>query len=71
MVDQLDKMRANSEDWKKARQVVIENRMKWAMNTFMPYNGNPICLQKGLGIIIKYLIEVFRDSSNGSHIYTT
>ncbi len=48
IVDRPDKIRINSEDWKKTRQVVTENYVVW--------------LQKGLDIVIKYLIEVFRGS---------
>ncbi len=55
---------ANSIDWHMAGKVVMEDRVRWAVNTFIPYKANgpngiyPICLQKGLDTIIKYLIKV-------------
>ncbi len=57
-----------------ARKVVMEDRMRWKANTFMPYkapvpnNIYPIFLQKGLDLIIKYLIKVCRGSPAVGHI---
>ncbi len=65
IVDQPGKIRDNGEDWKKTEQVVIDDRIRWAVNTFMPYKAPdpdgiyPICLQKRLGTRIKYPIDVF------------
>ncbi len=45
--------------------------MRRALNSFMPYKAHgpdgtyPICLQKGLDMIIKYLIKVYRGSITG------
>ncbi len=56
------------------RKVVTEDRMMWAVNKFMPYKAPgtdgiyPIRLQKGLDLIIKYLIKVYRDSVATAHI---
>ncbi len=35
MVDQPDKIRANREEWKKAKQVVTEDRITWTVNNFI------------------------------------
>ncbi len=57
-----------------ARKIVAEDRVKWPVNTFMPCKvPGPdsiylICLQNGLDLIIKYLIEVYRDSVAMGHI---
>ncbi len=39
MVDKPGKMTVNSENWKKAEQVVIEEMMRWAVNIFMPHRA--------------------------------
>ncbi len=68
------KIRTNSEDWKIANQVVKENWIRWAVNTFMAYKApgpddiHSVCLQKGLNIAIKCPIKLFRGSSAMSHI---
>ncbi len=68
MVDQLGKIRANSENWKKTKKVLMVYRIMWAMNTFMAYRAPgldgmyPVSLQKGLDITIKCLTELFRGS---------
>ncbi len=68
MVDQLGKIRTNSEDRRKAKQVVTEDRTTWAVNAFMPYmTPGPdgiysVYLQKEFDITIKYLTEAFRSS---------
>ncbi len=58
-----------------ARKVVTKDRVRWAMNTFMSYKApcpdsiKPICLWKGLDLIMKkYLIKVHRGSVAMSHI---
>ncbi len=53
-----------------ARNVVTKDRMRWVMNTFMPYKAPGsdgiylICQQKGLDLIIK----VYRGSVAMGHI---
>ncbi len=70
----ITKSGANSADWYMARKVIMEDRVRWAVNSFMPYGAPgpdgiyPICLQKGLALIIKYLIKVYRDSIAMGHI---
>ncbi len=65
---------ANSADWYMAREVVPEDRVRWAVNSFVPYKAPspdgiyPICLQKGLDLIIKYLIKIYRGSIAMGHI---
>ncbi len=55
----ITKRSANSADWYMAKKVVMEDRVRWAVNSFMPYKAPspdgiyPICLQKGLDLIIK------------------
>ncbi len=55
-------------DWHMARNVVTEDKVGRAVETFMPHKApGPdgiylICLQKGLDLIIKYLIKVYRGS---------
>ncbi len=50
------------------RKVVMEDRVWWALNTFVSYKVpdpdgiHPICLQKGLDLIIKYLIKIYHFS---------
>ncbi len=57
-----------------ARKVVTEDRVRWAVNTFIPYKAPgldciyTICLQKGLDLIIKYLIKVYGGSVAMGHI---
>ncbi len=57
-----------------ARNVVMEHRVKRAVNIFMSYKApGPdaiylICLHKGLDLIIKYLIKVYRGSVAMGHI---
>ncbi len=57
-----------------ARKVVTEDRVRWAVSSFMPYKAPgpdgiyPICLQKGLDLIIKHLIKVYRGSVAMGHI---
>ncbi len=52
----------------------MEDRVRWAVNSFMPHKAPdpdaiyPICLQKGLDLIIKYLIKVYRGSIAMGHI---
>ncbi len=52
----------------------MEERVRWAVNTFMLYKtpGSdgiyPICLQKGRDLIIKYLIKANRGSAAMGHI---
>ncbi len=64
----ITKSGANGADWNMARKVVTEDRVRWAVNSFMPYKVPgpdsiyPICLQKGLDLIIKYLIKIYRGS---------
>ncbi len=60
---------ANSVDWHMVRMVVTEDRLRWAVNTFMPYKV-PVstrCLQKGLHLIIKYFIKIYRGSVGPSY----
>ncbi len=40
LVDQPGKIRANTEDWKKAKQVVTKDKIRWTGNTFMPYKAS-------------------------------
>ncbi len=57
-----------------ARKVVMEDRVRWAVNSFMlckvpgPDGTYPICLLKGLDLIIKYLIKIYRGSTAMDHI---
>ncbi len=57
-----------------ARKAVMGDRVRWAVNSFMPYkalgpdNIYPICRQKRLDIIIKYLIKVYRGCIAMDHI---
>ncbi len=68
MVDQSPTIRANNKDWKKTKQVLTEDRIRWAVNTFMPYKAcgpdgiYPVCIQTGLYITIKNMKDVFRGS---------
>ncbi len=54
--------------------MVTEDRVRWAVNSFMPYKATgpdgiyPICLQKGLDLIIKHLIKVYGGSIAMGHI---
>ncbi len=70
----ITKSGANSADWYMAWQVVTEDKVRWAVNSFVPYKAPgpdgiyPICLQKGLDLIIKYLIKVYRGSIAMGHI---
>ncbi len=56
MVDQLGKIRASCEDWKKVKQPVTVDKIRWSVKTFMSYNAaRPdgiyrVCLKKGLDI---------------------
>ncbi len=62
--DQPGKIRVNSENWKKAKQVVTKDKITWAVKTFIPYRApspdgiHPICMQIGLGITIKHLTGI-------------
>ncbi len=73
MVDQLGRIKMNKEDWNKPKQIVTEDMRRWTVNTFMHYKElgpddiYPVCLQEGLDITIKYLIEVFWGSLTMSH----
>ncbi len=73
MVGQPGKIRANSKDWKEAKQVGTEDRIVKTVNTFMTYKAPglddiyPVCLQEGLDITIRYLTEVFRGSLSMGH----
>ncbi len=57
-----------------AQKVVMEGRTRQAVNSFMFYKAPdpkgiyPICLQKGLDLIIKHLIKVYRGSTAMGHI---
>ncbi len=57
-----------------ARKLVMEDRVRWAVNSFIPHKAPgpdsiyPICLQKGLDLIIKYLIKIYRSSKSNGHI---
>ncbi len=70
----ITKSGANTADRDITRKVVMEDRVRWAMNSFLLYNAPgpngiyPICLQKGLDLIIKYLIKVYRGSTVMGHI---
>ncbi len=63
MIDQLGKIRTDSEDWKKARYVVTKDRIRWTVSTFVSYMAPgtdgiyPARLQKELDIIFKYPID--------------
>ncbi len=63
-----NKSGANSADWHMARNMVTEDRVRRAVNSFMSYKAPgldgiyPICLQKGLDQIIKYLIKIYKGS---------
>ncbi len=70
----ITKSSTNSADWYMARKVVTEDRVRWAVNLFVP-NKAPspdsiqlICLQKELDLIIKYLIKVYGGSIAMGHI---
>ncbi len=62
----ITKIDANSIDWLMVTKVVMEDRVRWAVNAFMPHEAPspesiyPMCLQKGLDLIIKNLIKVYR-----------
>ncbi len=60
MIHQSDKTRANSKDWKKAKQVTTEIRIRSAMKTFTPRKAP-----------VKYFNEVFRGSLEMGHISIT
>ncbi len=70
----ITKSGANSADWYKARKVVTEDRLRWAVNSLMLYKAPgpdsiyPICLQKGLDLIIKHLIKRYRGTTAMGHI---
>ncbi len=55
------------------RNVGMEDRVRWAVDSFMPYKAPgpdgiyPMCLQKRLDLIIRYLIKVYRDSIAMGH----
>ncbi len=54
--------------------MVTKDRVRWAVNSFMPYKAPgpdgiyPICLQKGLDLIIKHIIKIYRGSIAMGHI---
>ncbi len=60
MVDQCGKIKANCEDWKRAKKVVTKDRIRCTMNTFMLRKANgpdgiyTVSLQKRLGITINF-----------------
>ncbi len=70
----ITKSGANCADWYMARKVVMEDRVRWTMNSLTPYKAPcphsiyPICLQKGLDLTIKYIIKVYRGYIAMGHI---
>ncbi len=70
----ITKSSANSADWYMARKVVMEDRVRWTVNSFMPYKASGpdgiylVCLQKGLDLIIKYLVKVYRSLMAMGHV---
>ncbi len=63
----ITKSGANSVHWHMARKVIMEDRERWSVNSFMLYKAPgpdgiyAICLKKGLDLTIKCLIKLYRD----------
>ena len=53
-------------DWDAAKEVVGEQRVKWALNSFSPYKSPgpdgiyPILLQKGAKLLVPHLCRIFK-----------
>jgi hypothetical protein len=53
-------------DWRTAARIITYRRVEWAIDSFTPYKSPgmdgifPALLQEGQGILIPYLVKIFR-----------
>ena len=61
-----DACRATWVDWRVAARIITHRRVEWAIDSFAPYKSPgvdgifPALLQEGRGILIPYLVRIFR-----------
>ena len=59
---------STKESWQIARKICTTERVKWAIKSFQPYKSAgidgifPILLQKGIGNLLPFLVNIFRSS---------